>query len=285
LPAPLSAPSIDRLFRLDGQVAIVTGGLGRLGSQYAGALASAGAAVALVDLPGRQNAAVRQLVEIHPRISVHAADATDRRAVDAAMDAIVRQHGTATILVNNAGLGSSPANAALETGPFERYPESAWDDMIDSHLKSALFMSQAFIARFKGARGANPTLAGSIINISSTYGVVSPDQSVYDYRRRDGTEYYKPIGYSVAKSGMLNFTRWLAEYCASFGVRVNTLVPGGVREDGHAPEFVAEYEKRTPLGRMARDDEYNGAIVFLASQASAYMTGAALVMDGGWTAK
>ena len=108
---------------------------------------------------------------------------------------------------------------------------------------------------------------------------------MYDYRRRGGADYYKPVGYSVAKSGVLNFTRWQAEYCAPFGVRVNTLVPGGVQEPDHAPEFVAEYVKRTPLGRMAKDDEYNGSVVFLASRASAYMTGAMLVVDGGWTAR
>ena len=118
-----------------------------------------------------------------------------------------------------------------------------------------------------------PTASSRPINRSTTTGA------------RDGAEYFKPVGYSVAKSGMLNFTRWLAEYCAPLGIRVNTLVPGGVREAGHAPEFVAEYEKRTPLGRMANDDDYNGAVLFLASRASAYMTGATLVVDGGWTAR
>ncbi|HKB10050.1 MAG TPA: SDR family oxidoreductase, partial [Vicinamibacterales bacterium] len=194
-----------------------------------------------------------------------------------------------TILVNNAGLGASPADAALETGRFERYPESAWDAMLESHLKSALVASQSFMQAFRDGRngdvGREEARAGSIINVSSTYGVVTPDQSMYEYRRRGGGEYFKPVGYSVAKAGMLNLTRWLAEYCAPFGVRVNTLVPGGVREAAHVPEFVAEYEKRTPLGRMANDDDYNGAIVFLASRASAYMTGATLVIDGGWTAR
>jgi len=269
------------LFRLDGAVAIVTGGLGRLGSQYARALTDAGASVALFDVTANRNALLTSLADAGAPIATHLVDATSRAAVDDAIDQVVARFGTPSILVNNAGLGSSPADAALETGRFEQYPESAWDAMLESHLKSALVVSQSFITRFRSAQSD----AGSIINVSSTYGIVSPDQSVYDYRRRDGAEFYKPIGYSVAKSGMLNFTRWLAEYCAPFGVRVNTLVPGGVREAAHAPEFVAEYVKRTPLGRMANDDDYNGAVVFLASRASAYMTGATLVVDGGWTAR
>jgi NAD(P)-dependent dehydrogenase (short-subunit alcohol dehydrogenase family) len=268
-------------FRLDGEVAIVTGGNGRLGSQYAAALSAAGAAVAVLDRVEQPHPRVRALVDRGAAVSTHIVDITDRTAVDAAVDRIARGFGAPTILVNNAGLGASPADAALETGAFERYPESAWDAMLQSHLKSALIASQSFIARFK----ADKPPAGSIINISSTYGLVSPDQSIYEYRRRGGAEFYKPVGYSVAKSGMLNFTRWLAEYGAPLGVRANTLVPGGVRESGHAPEFVAEYEKRTPLGRMANEDDYNGAIVFLASRASAYMTGAMIVVDGGWTAR
>jgi NAD(P)-dependent dehydrogenase (short-subunit alcohol dehydrogenase family) len=155
------------------------------------------------------------------------------------------------VLVNNAGMGSSPVGATLENGPFEEYPEAAWDTMIDSHLKGAFFVTQAFLRAYRAA--SQPDSGGSIINVSSTYGLVTPDQSLYDYRRREGVPYFKPIGYSV--------------------------------EDGHAPEFVAEYEKRTPLGRMARPDDYNGAILFLASRASSYMTGATLVVDGGWTAR
>ncbi len=273
--------SSNDLFRLDDQVAIVTGGLGRLGTQYARALSSAGASVALFDVAATRNAGLQTLIDEGARISTHVVDATVRDAVDAAVADVTTVFGPPSILVNNAGLGSSPADAALETGRFERYPESAWDAMLDSHLKSALIVSQSFVAQFRGF-GLD---AGSIINVSSTYGIVSPDQAVYADRRQDGTEFFKPIGYSVAKSGMLNFTRWLAEYCAPFGVRVNTLVPGGVKEAGHAPAFVAEYVKRTPLGRMANDDDYNGAIVFLASRASAYMTGAMLVIDGGWTAR
>jgi NAD(P)-dependent dehydrogenase (short-subunit alcohol dehydrogenase family) len=274
---------LSQLFRLDGQVAIVTGGMGRLGSQYVRTLAAAGASVAIFDLAGRSHAEVHRLIEDAQPVASYPVDAADRAAVDRAVSSLTARFGAATVLVNNAGFGASPVDTSLETGPFETYPETAWDAMLDSHLRSALVVSQSFITQFKAARANDPALTGSIINVSSTYGLVSPDQSIYDYRRRGGAEYYKPVGYSVAKSGMLNFTRWLAEYGAPIGLRVNTLVPGGVREPDHAPEFLAEYERRTPLGRMAKDDEYNGAVLFLASRASAYMTGAMLVVDGGWT--
>jgi NAD(P)-dependent dehydrogenase (short-subunit alcohol dehydrogenase family) len=264
------------MFGLDGQVAIVTGALGRLGREYVRTLIAAGARVGAIDVAGDRSV-FASLAGVH----VELADLSKKDETDGAVGAIVRALGAPSILVNNAGMGSSPATAGNENGPFEDYSEAAWDTMIDSHLKTTLFATQAFIRHFRAAT----LTTGSIINVSSTYGLVTPDQSLYDYKRAGGAVYFKPVGYSVAKSGTLNFTRWLAEYGAPLGIRANTLVPGGVREDGHAAEFVREYEKRTPLGRMASDSDYNGAILFLASRASAYMTGATLVVDGGWTAR
>jgi NAD(P)-dependent dehydrogenase (short-subunit alcohol dehydrogenase family) len=272
-------------FDLTGHVAIVTGGLGRLGSQYTRTLAHAGAAVAVFDLPGGHSPIVDALMGEGFPVSVHDVDITDAAAVGAAMETATAHWGAGTILVNNAGLGSPPDAPAGDNGRFEDYPESSWDVMLDSHLKGAFLVSQAFIRQFRVAP-SNGGRAGCIVNISSTYGIVAPDQSMYDFRRRDGVEYFKPVGYSVAKSGVINFTRWLAEYCAPLNIRVNALVPGGVEEASHVPEFVAEYARRTPLGRMATEEDYNAAILFLASpRATSYMTGSIVVVDGGWTAR
>jgi NAD(P)-dependent dehydrogenase (short-subunit alcohol dehydrogenase family) len=268
------------MFGLSGQVAIVTGALGRLGRQYVEVLARAGAKVGGIDIAGDRDL-FAGLAAAGLEVHVEIADLSRKADADRAVANLAAALGAPTILVNNAGMGSSPAAAGSENGPFEDYPESAWDTMIDSHLKSALFVTQAFVRHYR----AGGRTTGSIINVSSTYGVVSPDQSIYGYKRVGGATYFKPVGYSVAKSGVLNFTRWLAEYAAPLGIRANTLVPGGVREPGHAPEFVAEYERRTPLGRMANESDYNAAVLFLASPASSYMTGAAIVVDGGWTAR
>ncbi len=273
--------SLEKLFDLTGEIAVVTGGLGQLGRQYVKVLSDAGAKVAIFDIANTMNSVVAPIIDAKGA-SLHIVDITKKDDVQKGFEEVKEKFGVPEILVNNAGIDAPPDAPASTTGPFEDFPEEVWDAVIDSHLKGMVFMSQEFIRSIRGAGKE-----GSIINVSSTYGVVSPDQSIYEFKRRDGGEFFKPVAYSVAKSGVLNFTRWLAEYCRAAGVpvRVNTLVPGGVYNN-QPQEFVEEYNKRTILGRMARPDEYNAAILFLASnKASSYMTGSTLVVDGGWTAR
>src|SRR3989344_4436682 len=175
------------LFDLTGEIAIVTGGVGQLGRQYIKALTEAGAKAVSLD--------IKLLTSDVRSIKV---DITKKDEIKKAFDEVEKKLGTPTILINNAGIDAPPNAPASNTGPFEDYPEEIWD---------AFLMSQEFIKRFKKAGEKQ----GSIINISSTYGVVSPDQSLYDFRRKKGEAFFKPVAYSVAKSGILNFTRWLAE--------------------------------------------------------------------------
>lgn len=274
---------LEDLFDIRGRVCVITGGQGDLGSEYARVLAFAGAKVAILDISAKINPKIKKMLVEHYPVKNFRVDITKQRQVESALLGASDYFGDApTILINNAGLSSHPDAPADENGPFEKYPDRAWDNMLKSHLKGMFVVSKVFIAQYRAAKKTS----GSIINVSSTYGVVAPEQGMYEFRRRSGEAYYKPIGYSVAKSGVLNFTRWLADYCAyeKLGIRVNTLVPGGVYI-GQSEEFVREYEKRTMLGRMAKSTDYNGAVIFLASSASAYMTGATLVVDGGWTAR
>lgn len=277
----MRSDSLENLFNLSGEVAIVTGGLGQLGRQYVKVLSDAGAKVAIFDITNKVNPVVAPLLDAG-NASLHVVDITKKDDVQRGFREVKEKFGAPTILVNNAGIDAPPDAPASNTGPFEDYPEEIWDAVIDSHLKGMFFVSQEFIRNIR-----DTGKEGSIVNVSSTYGVVSPDQSIYEFKRRGGGEFFKPVAYSVAKSGVLNLTRWLAEYARARGVpvRVNTLVPGGVFNN-QPEEFVEEYNKRTILGRMAREDEYNAAILFLASnKASSYMTGSTLVVDGGWTAR
>jgi NAD(P)-dependent dehydrogenase (short-subunit alcohol dehydrogenase family) len=261
---------IDRLFSLEDRVAVVTGGLGQLGRQFTAALAAAGARVAVLDC--READAADGDRRLHLQ-----ADVTDRASMERALHAIERRWDTPHVLVNNAALDAPPGAPATSNGAVETYPIDLWRRVLDVNV-TGVFVSCQTIGGRMAAAGR-----GSVINIASIYGLVSPDQRVYDYRRQRGEEFFKPAAYSASKSALVNLTKYLATYWAARNVRVNTVSFAGVFNN-QDQQFLDGYTARVPLGRMARDDEYNGAIVFLASDASSYMTGANMVVDGGYTA-
>jgi NAD(P)-dependent dehydrogenase (short-subunit alcohol dehydrogenase family) len=260
--------SSDPLFDLSGRVAVVTGGMGQLGAVYAGGLAARGMRVAVLDVTTGDTPD-----GVHP----YACDVTDRAAIKDALREIEAELGVPQLLVNNAGLDSPPDAAAEEVGPFETYPEESFDAVLDVNVKGAFLCCQAI----GGAMAREGR--GSIVNVSSIYGLLSPVQDLYAFRHAQGETFVKPVAYSVSKSAILNLTRYLATYWASAGVRVNTLTLGGVWND-QPQEFLAAYSARVPMGRMLNADEALGAIVFLASDASSYVTGSNVVVDGGWSA-
>ncbi|MBA3333828.1 MAG: SDR family oxidoreductase [Actinobacteria bacterium] len=258
----------DPLFDLSGRVAVVTGGSGQLGAVYTAGLAERGMRVASLDVTtGDLRDGVRALE----------CDITDRAAIEDALEAIEAEWGSPHLLVNNAGLDSPPDAPAEEVGPFETYPEASFDAVLDVNVKGAFLCCQVI----GGAMAREGR--GSIVNVSSIYGLLSPVQDLYAFRRERGETFVKPVAYSVSKSAVLNLTRYLATYWAGAGVRVNTLTLAGVWND-QAPEFLEAYSARVPMGRMLQADEALGALVFLASDASSYVTGSNVVVDGGWSA-
>lgn len=263
------------LFRVEGKVVVVTGGCGQLGRQFTHALVDAGARVAALDVAPSDGSGFGAVDR--DAILLVEADVTSRHSLEAGLNTVITKWGVPDALINNAGLDSPPNAPIEETGPFETYPESSWDKVMQVNTKGVFLCCQVIGgAMAKAGRG-------SIVNIGSIYGLISPDQRIYEYRRIAGEEFFKPVAYSVSKSSLLNLTRYLATYWAGRNVRVNTLTLAGVFN--HQDEqFLENYTAHVPLGRMAEPDEYNGAIIFLVSDASAYMTGANMVMDGGWTA-
>jgi NAD(P)-dependent dehydrogenase (short-subunit alcohol dehydrogenase family) len=253
------------LFSLEGRVAVVTGGAGQLGGEIARGLAAAGAEVAIFDIAkAAEGKGVSSVV----------VDVTDRGAIERAASELP---AVPHVLVNAAALDSPPDAPAEEVGPFEDFPSEAFDEVMEVNVKGTLFACQVIGARMAEAG------RGSIVNVSSIYGMLSPVQELYDFRRAGGETFFKPVAYSVSKSALYNLTRYLATYWAKSGVRVNTLTLAGVFNE-QPEEFLKAYTARMPLGRMAEAGEVVGPVVFLASDASSYVTGANVVVDGGWSA-
>ena len=267
------------LFDVENKTVVVTGGLGQLGRQYTLTLIERGAKVAIIDSQATPERISNRFdgYENHPCLLFCPVDITDRERLATALKQVEERWGVPHALINNAALDSPPNAPSEENGPFETYPESSWDEVMRVNVKGVFLGCQVI-----GGRMAECG-RGSIVNICSIYGIVSPDQRIYEYRAAQGNPFFKPVAYSASKSALINLTRYLATYWSKKNVRVNTLTLGGIfnRQD---EEFLKEYCARVPLGRMAREDEFNGAILFLISEASSYMTGANLVIDGGWTA-
>ena len=264
------------LFSLKNKTAIVTGALGLLGKKHCEALASAGANVVVADIneSAAQNFAA-SLGEQHFGIGT---DVTSESSLKVAKDKILARYGTIDVLVNNAAINDMFENPGMakELSAFENYPLDAFKKSLDVNVTGVFLSSQVF-GSVMAKQGS-----GSIINVASTYGIVGPDQSIYRDKQGEQTFYKSPV-YPVTKGAVVNFTRFLAAYWGNKGIRVNTLSPGGV-ENSQDEFFIQNYSAKTLLGRMAQPDDYQGALIFLASDASAYMTGANLVVDGGWTA-
>jgi NAD(P)-dependent dehydrogenase (short-subunit alcohol dehydrogenase family) len=273
--------TIQEKFDLTGRVAVVTGGVGLLGAEFCKTLAEAGAAVVVVDLNASASQdAADSLIKSGFKALAVPTDITKPDAVNALVEKTLSAFGQLDILVNSAALDPKfdpdAVSKGITPGAFEDYPLDLWNSALSVNLTGMFLMTQACV---------KPMIAqdkkGSIINICSTYGLNGPDQRIYI---KDGKRVaFKPVYYTVTKAGVMGFTKYLAAYYAGTEIRVNALTPGGVYNK-HEDYFVTNYSAKTILGRMAKKDEMNGALLFLASDASSYMTGSNVVVDGGWTA-
>ncbi|WP_447603707.1 SDR family oxidoreductase [Nitrospira sp. Nam80] len=282
-PPNESQPSgVRARFDICGRVAVITGGAGFLGARHAEAIAEAGGLPVLVDIDGDQACAVAQ--HVADRYGVKAlglsVDITQSDAVAALAEQVVKNFGGIDILVNNAARNPKQEDLQAASGVgsrLENFSLADWQLDIAVGLTGALLCSQ-HIGCEMARRGQ-----GVILNIASDLGVIAPDQRIY---RRPGVpddqQPVKPVSYSVVKHGLIGLTRYLATYWAERGVRVNALSPGGVFT-GQDEAFVTRLTNLIPMGRMATADEYKAAVVFLVSDASSYMTGANIIMDGGRT--
>ncbi|WMJ01571.1 SDR family oxidoreductase [Pseudomonas chlororaphis subsp. aurantiaca] len=268
----------SNLFDLNGRVAVITGGGGMLGYQHAATVADLGGIAVLLDINPEALASNR--ARLHDELGVEArcltVDITDADSVSAACAAVLEQHGRVDILINNAARNPKvEGNDGKEFSRLEHFPWEQWRQDLDVGLGGAFNCAKVF-----GARMAEQG-AGVIINIASDLGVIAPDQRLYRVEGKAADEQpVKPVTYSVVKHGLIGLTKYLATYWCEQGVRCNALSPGGVYA-GQNDVFLGKLSQLIPMGRMAKVDEYRGALAFLCSDASSYMNGANLIVDGG----
>jgi NAD(P)-dependent dehydrogenase (short-subunit alcohol dehydrogenase family) len=269
------------LFDLTGRVAVVTGGAGLLGYHHGAILADSGAHVVLLDLAVAHPAArAEELQRLHgPECLGLAVDITSEASLAEARDAIVAKFGRVDILINNAAnnpkVEADPHGETKQWSRLENFPLDVWNADLAVGLTGAFLCSRIFGAEMVKRN------AGVILNVASDLGVIAPDQRLY---RKDGVaedqQPVKPVTYSVVKTALIGLTRYLSTYWTAHNIRVNAISPGGVFA-GQPDEFTAKLHQLIPMGRMAHKDEYQGAILFLCSDASSYMTGQNLIVDGG----
>jgi NAD(P)-dependent dehydrogenase (short-subunit alcohol dehydrogenase family) len=260
-----------KLFDLSDKVIIITGAAGNLGSQYAEGLSQAGANVVLGDLDYTKckqlSTKLKKIYDVDPLPLK--LDLTKKISISNLVTKTIKKYSKIDVLINNAAY---QGNSKIRKTSFEELSLLDWNEAISVNL-TGIFLACQQIGKIMKKQGF-----GNIINISSTYGLVAPDQRIYGDSGQNAASFY-----SATKSAVINLTRYLASYWANTGIRVNTLSPGGVKRT-QTKSFIKNYSKKTMLGRMAERDEYVGAMIFLASDASSYMTGSNLIIDGGWTA-
>lgn len=274
----------DKLFSVENKICIVTGGMGQIGKNFVEELYNRKAKVAV----WARNVAPERIEAVFPaskynygNLKFYQVDINDKSTMEKALDEMQAVWGDAPdVLVNNAGIDTQPSAPPEVSGPFEDFPEEVFREVVNTNLVGTFLACQSV-----GKRMTTAGKGGSIINVGSIYGMLSPIQDIYAYKKElTGVPFIKPVAYSAAKSGIYNLTRYLATYWGKKGIRVNTLTPAGVWRDTQDAVFQANFVARMPMGRMSRENEYNGSLIFLASEASSFMTGSNLVVDGGWTA-
>ncbi len=261
-------------FQLSGKVALVTGGAGILGQHFCEGLLQAGAQVAVVDLDA---VAARSVADkLGERATGFGCDVASAESVTACVDAVLARFGSIDILHNNAATKTRDVRAFFT--PFEDYSLDTWREVMAVNIDGMFLMAQA-VGKHMVARGQG----GAIIQTASIYGLVGPDSRIYEGSDYLGGPINTPAVYAASKAAVVGLTKWLATHWAKAGIRVNCLVPGGV-SSGQNGVFSDRYSERVPMGRMAQAGEMVPALLYLASDASSYVTGQVLAVDGGWTA-